>query len=65
MYFSVSSLQCGLLSPEQRLFTPLSSSSLKLRSSSLRTLGLDSRTEAKAGQLSFVSLHEDNLRIVR
>lgn len=65
MYFSVCSLQCGLLSPEQRLFTPLSPRSLKLRSSCLRTLGLDSRTEAKAEQLFFVSLHEDNLRIIK
>ncbi len=65
MYFSDCSLQCGLLSPEQRLFTPLCPSSLKLRSSSLRIFGLDSRTEAKAEQLFFVRLHEDNLKMIR
>ena len=46
----VSSVQCGLPSPAESSFTPESSRSLILRSSSLRLEELELRTEARASQ---------------
>ena len=65
---SLSSLQCGLLSPAEISFTPESLRSLLLRSSSLRLDALELRTDARASQLLSDKLqplslkkHEENL----
>ena len=58
---SISSSQCRYPSPAQSRFTPESSRSLLLRSSSLRGQFTDCRTEAKDEQDSPVSLQRASL----
>lgn len=50
-YLRISSLQCGLSSPVDSIFTPLSWTEFLLKSSSFRWEPLDFRSEAKEAQL--------------